>query len=946
MICKFCGSDYDENMFEICPFCLMAPEGDDIQNNQTVLDEKEDTPISEEFENSEQENSDENTENISDSEFVCEEISGLGVEDTGVSQYENIEKVKLPTIKLTEIEGLSVRAKNILARNRLTKFSDLLDYLKTHRFSDLPGAGLGTEEEMANLISRLLCGEFNSEEISENYLDVEEYGSIEQKVIQSINSGSRPNLPLESISDIPIRIYNICKRQGVNDVLGLATLVNTVPVKDIRGVGRIFIEEVPKFLERFLSGAYTNEFEETNISTTLEGKLIETRGTRAYEIFLRRANGETLQEIADNLPGENAEGITRERVRQIESKFHRNLRRMLNGTIGEMVNEKGYVTGQDLADLFGDDEFGTIMSHSLKMDDSFEYLDFADCFVKKTDGPREEIRVLNLVSDFVGDGLNLYDKIELLEELFVRNNVPYMGLGELINLLEKSGYRVYGEYVTKGKVSYAVLCKYLVSEYFPSGIKLNQDDTTKCEDLDRLRELANKKFGDIGIPDSDRAFSARLGSYMVSCDRGRVIPEDRIVIDLSLLNDIKSYIDDLDVAKIYYSEVYAHFEGVLNLTSNGNNYYFLHGVLMLYFPEEYIYSRDYLVRKDYDGESANNADRIRNYINKVGHVVTRNELKVRFPGFSNIMIDLMFDEDSRLLQWDYNEYSSVDLLSISNYERDSFRELLYKMLRDNGGFVSETILYEELTQYAPEFLEKNRIAQPINAFYIFSKLYSDMADFRHPNIGEKGKVDSLTIRDIALYLLGNNRFIRYSDFLKIVERMKWPAVSASTAFGKIEGGYLRRSEDEYVIEEDFYIQEDTVSSIRSCLRMMMSDWYLPLVSIEDYSEFPETRYEWNSFLLESIVKKYLAEYKIISPEYKDRRYQKGILVESNSTIASYPELVARVFKDAGYAEMTEGQFLAFLVVHGLARQVVPRELSCSQYFSLEKETYKLKTERG
>lgn len=220
-----------------------------------------------------------------------------------------------------------------------------------------------------------------------------------------------------------------------------------------------------------------------------------------------------------------------------------------------------------------------------------------------------------------------------------------------------------------------------------------------------------------------------------------------------------------------------------------------------------------------------------------------------------------------------------------------------------------------MTQYVPEFIEKNRIAQPINAFYVFSKLYSGAADFRHPNIAEKGKVESLTIRDIALYLLGDNNNIRYSDFLKIVEKMKWPAVSASTAFGKIEMGYLRISEDEYVIEKDFYIPEDVITSIRSNLRTLMSEWYLPLVSIEDYSDFPETKYEWNSFLIESIVKKYLTEYKIIELEYKDRRYQKGILVNANSSITSYPELVASVFKDAGYSEMTEGQFLAFLVVH-------------------------------
>ena len=67
--------------------------------------------------------------------------------------------------------------------------------------------------------------------------------------------------------------------------------------------------------------------------------------------------------------------------------------------------------------------------------------------------------------------------------------------------------------------------------------------------------------------------------------------------------------------------------------------------------------------------------------------------------------------------------------------------------------------------------------------------------------------------------------------------------------------------------------------------------------------FPVIKYEWNTFLLETIVKKYLREYKIISPDFKDRRYQKSIIVGDKYDVHSYPELVAVILKEKGYEEI-------------------------------------------
>ena len=377
------------------------------------------------------------------------------------------------------------------------------------------------------------------------------------------------------------------------------------------------------------------------------------------------------------------------------------------------------------------------------------------------------------------------------------------------------------------------------------------------------------------------------------------------------------------------------------MTSNVENYYFLHGVLMLYFPEDYTFFRDYLIRKDYEGRSANNADRVRKYIITQGRKVSKNEIKNQFPGFSAIMIDLMFDNDSCLFRWDYNVFSSMDLISINSAEKDDFRQLLISLLHRNGGFISETGLYDEMYFIAKDFLSKNGISKPINLFYLFSKLYSDVADFRHPNIGEKGKIENLTTKDISLYFLGNPEILDYEDFSNIANKMKWPLVSVSSIFSKIEQNYFRVSDNKYIINDSFVIPEDIVNIVKGFIERKMSEGYLPLSQVNDFDELPDFVYSWNPFLLESIIKKYLTEYKLISPELKNRRYQKAIIVRKEEKTSTYSELVAKIFKKAGYIEMNERQFSSFLIVRGLAIQTVPQEIKNSGLFVYENEKYVL-----
>lgn len=925
MICKVCGSEFDREMFDVCPFCLTPAD------EEKRLEEPE-------HENLETESVEEPLIEMSNTE--PEEATAE--EETLLNQEENEEPLtepkkvsnEIPHIVLQQIDDLSVRAKNVFAKNKITTFRELLLFLKNNKVSDLRGAGVGVEVEVSNIISRVLCGDFSSGETSS------EFQKPEDAVISAINSGEQPNVHIDRITGMSVRTYNICRKNNAHDMLGIAHLIKEN--KKLRGAGASFEKEIPIIFDRFLSGAYSAEMvEETNV-LALENVLAKATDKREFDVYLRRAKGETLQEIGDNPTNPDDEVVSRERIRQIEAKFYKKNRQLLMDMVKEVFEDRPFFGAQELRDIYNNEDFGTVLVAMLKNGYDYLYLDYADLFVRRDKYGDVDKKIHSIVSDFVGDGIDLYANADEIDDLFRNNGIDFMGLGELISYMQESGYRFSGDYVTYGRVSYAVLCLEIIKERFPQGIKLNQDNDNPCEDLRILRNLAKERFGDIGIPDQDRALTARLADHLVICDRGRAIVPENIQIDLSLVNEIKDYIDNYNIDKIYYSEIYANFEGVLQMTSNVNNYYFLHGVLMMYFPDEYEYQRDYLVKKDAGNQLQSVEDRIRQFICEKGRPVSRKELRDKFPGFTDIMISLQFDESLYLVQREYSFYTSMDLYSYDSSDIFRLSGIISKSLDGHFGFSSENLLYDDVCAEMADFVKQNKMTSPVHLFYFCQKVLKDKYMFRHPNIGRYGLVDILSMKDIAIYFIGGNEAISYSDFLKTGNSLKWSEGSTYNAFLKIADDYYRTDSDNYLLKDKFHVDSEVANQVESyLLGELNKNDFVSLMDFEDFSDFLEMEYEWNTYILESIVRKYIPTLEIVSQEYKDKRYHKSYIVKKEEKISSYAELVARVFKKNGYTTLSAGKLLSFLVVNGLAYANIPKELETSGFFKKEKEFYSL-----
>lgn len=914
MICKVCGSEFNIENFDICPYCMtpVTSKSEDDSEKTEVIDEVEDVITDEAIE-----------KEAEDDDSLSTENSYADEEDYVVTEEDLFEEPIEDEEVLIDELGLSVRAVNAFRRAKIFTLNGLIEFLTVNSVADLKNVGEKTVKETEELIEKLRTGEL------EIIRPKSEEESVSDKPIFENISSDLDYLSIDALIELGLskKMVTHFLKENIKCCEGLRNMSRAELTNIIGGRYIDRLSEVASLLEK-------------DIISLLDFVLEKSRDGREYNFFLRRAKGETLQEIADNPDREEDGVITRERVRQIERGYARSIMPFVRELFYILKGGNDYVTVQDIVDIYDDDEYDQILLYACKAFEEFEFLDFAELFVSKECDISVEQNLLKSITEIVGDGVDLYESREIIEEVLAERGFDYIDIEAIVSLLKKYNYTIYGSFAVKGRSNYATVCMYLIRKMFPDGIKLSQSESEQSDDLIRLRQIIDERYSGLTVPSSDRALSSTLvRSGLILRGRGTYISQEYVSIDESLLQEIKSYIDSKETNKVFYNEIYSDFEGVLNVLCGVDNYNYLHGVLAMRYPDSYEYGRDYLLKNGVVEEDADSiADRIYNYICSMGRPVSKTELVQAFRGFSNVMLIMPFVNDERLMQWDYNYYACTGILSITDEDITNLEENISELFNENCGYTSDGLLYEKIQENCPEFIKKNNIDSEMNLHYIVSKLFSLTMDFRRPHIGRKNGIDLSSTKSVVLYLLGNPDYFAYNQYSELCDKMKWSRVTASAVLYDIEEDYARVSVDGYIKKELFSLPDDLVYEINSHISEEIEDSILSLINI-GMDEFPEWEREWNEFVIETIVKKYFDDLLVIHPSMKDRRYQRGIIVKKELKMNSYPEIVAYKMKKTGNEMMTESQFLSFLVVNNLSRKVIPNELSNSDHVKKDGEYY-------
>ena len=914
MICKVCGSEFNIENFDVCPYCMTPIEQLDVVEScvEEICDNVEEVEcIEESIEVEEQPEVDQ-----------CSEELKYLEEDFEITEADLIEEKDVQEDFPIEELGLSVRALNAFRRVNIHTLNSLIEFLATNDISEIKNVGAKTIQETEELMRRVGAGEilFNRE-------------GKEPEVVTYPFENMSPDLDYLSIgalTEFGFKMKTISKfaENGVRYCGALRNLSKN---------------EINNFIGNRLEDKILMLAEYLNMDILALTTYIfdNNRNKREFNVFLRRAKGETLQEIAENPQGDE-DPITRERVRQLERSCFKSIVHFVKELLYICKGGDKFISVQDLLEIFYDDEYDQVLLYTCKLIDEFEYLDFADMVIEKRETEAMEGIVFSIIRDIVGEGADLLMCENSIEEALLECDIDYIGIEAIKNLLKKYNYHFYGDFVTRGKCSYATICMYIIKQHFSDGIKLSQSEGEQSEDLKKLREIVDSNYSGIELPRSDRALSSTLvRTGLVLRGRGRYILEEQVVFDEEIMTEIKEYIDNCELNRVFYKEIYSEFEGVLNMICGVDNYNYLHGILALRFPTDYKYSRDYLLKNGVSESSAESIpDRIYNYICKIGRPVSKSELEQEFRGFSNVMILNSFANDNRLFQWEYNYFACTGILNISSGDILKIEKVLESIFEENRGYASDQLLFDRIKAEHPFILETNNIKSPMNLHYVVACLLADRMDFKRPHIARKGCIDLSTTKSVILYLLDYPEQFSYEQYMKLVSDMGWSYVTASAVLCEIEHNYARISIENYLLKEKLDVQENIQRIIKDIIVRNMDDGVLPIANLE-FEEFPDWSYDWNEFLLETFVEKCFEDIVVVQPAMKDRRYQKGILVMSDKGLKSYPQVVAHKMKQYGYETLSESQFFSFLVVNNLARKVIPNELGNNEYIKKTGDKYSL-----
>lgn len=309
------------------------------------------------------------------------------------------------------------------------------------------------------------------------------------------------------------------------------------------------------------------------------------KANKFYKLYVKKAGGETLTAIGNEI------GLSKERVRQMIKEVEKDLKNLLSIVVTFTLNDvpdKRMFRKSDIKYDFGIDSY--VLDYAVKTGvyPKLKYISELDLYLVNIDAERFCDEIYEMLSVCIGDVEVMSVAKEKLKKELKSRGLVSITAESIIDYALKKAYALNGKFIYKkadARDYYAVCIK----KYFPDGINIHQ-----AEDLKRLKRYANETFGIEKYETNDRSLTVFLTRNLVLCDKGKYICTDDIYIDKKLLDDIKRYIITNSKSEFLYSEIYDRFKKQLAEKSSVTNKYYLHGVLKMYFKDEFTFTRDIL----------------------------------------------------------------------------------------------------------------------------------------------------------------------------------------------------------------------------------------------------------------------------------------------------------------------------------------------------------------
>lgn len=564
-------------------------------------------------------------------------------------------------------------------------------------------------------------------------------------------------------------------------------------------------------------------------------KIVATlfKSEREFDIVCRRAEGATLEEIGKNF------GLTRERVRQIESKSIDRFNKHLFGA------KKIFYLLHALTDE----------KSALTLDDAKNFLDAADAemlwfFVAKTNLPSRVFhfdKKLNAVvfADkvaFAAEALikNLPD---IMDEKFFEETITDLAheknfSADLIQICLAKFYKHSGKIFHRCKLTLAFECGYILKERFGGGYKI-ADEISYSRLVRYLQEIFGEK-----TTLTQHALDELIRKVGFLCDRGKYIHPDFVHVSPEIIERVKNFIDNSERTAIFYKEIFETLKDFFVGTQITNRY-FLQGAIKFHnLP--YTLRKDYLTKSD----EVDMGTEFDNFVAERGEVSTQ-EVKENFISFKDCNIAFLTERCPEIIRTGDGMLIHATHLNLLAKDFEPIKKFL---CQNCSTPVNSRILFDLFCERFADFMTRNEIQSHNKLFGVLQYMFRNEFNFSRPYISA-ADIKDINNKKFLLRLLERTEEITLEDLVGICEENRVRYVAKNYLIDGLYPNFIRVDEFTLMRPESIGVTDEIISAVSESIRSAVerNGGWQAAQTFDDYEWLPQLEVPWNSFLLGNVV---------------------------------------------------------------------------------------------
>lgn len=559
---------------------------------------------------------------------------------------------------------------------------------------------------------------------------------------------------------------------------------------------------------------------------------------RNFEVIKLRGGGKTLQEIGNSI------GVTRERIRQIEKRVmkqfsHWNSRKKVLRKICALRDNDSVLTTAELNEYFYPyTDMFVLMLKSIE--NNYYYYDKElDVFI---------IGDINMEDQCVQyiDKLPETFKDELLSEI-MENGVA-LGINKeyLLKAIHVEYDHSFNRY-HRIRLSLTTIYKEILLKYYKEGLHIYDP-----KEINKFRDIVKEEYGDVRLPENDRAISARLADVGILCNRGCYRAKQKNYIPKQLENEIKDYIKSSDESIFPINTLFNMFGDKLKLHEIDNKYY-MQGVLRELMSNDLTFRRDYIIKGNTDISFYNE---IINLIKSSSYPVEKADIQNKYPGITDIVIGLA-TSDRNILNF-FGKYVHSSKLKLSKEDKEYLRGVIELFLEK--GVVNSRDIYSYIERDNMSIMTNVGIYNQYSLYSVLVYLFDDYYQFERPYITKYGQdfeypaeqlrekimaSDTMPINEIVEFARAHHlQLMRIIDYLNDLNQTH--LIINHDTIAKIEMLAIDETQIKYMEDEIFIEVQKT----------------MPISNLKCIHHFPKLNVEWDEWLVYSIINKWSTKLEV------------------------------------------------------------------------------------